>query len=524
MVNLPPPRAPRIRTRVALTLLAAAVGLLTCTCQPRASTAARPGIRPPAVAGQFYPKDPGPLRAAVQAYLEHAVARRGGRPIALVLPHAGYPYSGQIAADGWRQVQGEDYDLVVILGTHHTVGDFGGAAVYPGTGFATPLGVMEVDTAAAAAWRAADPAVSADPAPHQGEHSIEVHVPFAQVVLPRAKLLPVVVGTEDPAICERLGRSLARVLAGRRVLLVASSDLSHYPDYDVAVASDRAVLAAIARLDPAGLHRTIAAQMGAGRAGLETCACGEGGVLVAMEAAKGLGANRGMVISCANSGDTPVGDRSRVVGYGAAELAAGDAGADTGALDRSAPAAAGAELGLEDKRQLLQLARRTLQQWFESGTVPLPRGFSPVASRNQGAFVTLLQRGQLRGCIGHMAEDLPLDQVVATMALAAAFEDPRFSPLQAGELADVEIEISALTPLERVSGPEAVVIGRDGVQIRKDGRVGVFLPQVPVEQGWDRPALMENLSLKAGLPRDAWQQGAEFYTFRSVMFRESEFR
>ena len=121
------------------------------------------------------------------------------------------------------------------------------------------------------------------------------------------------------------------------------------------------------------------------------------------------------------------------------------------------------------------------------------------------------------------AEDLPLGQAVGAMAIAAALQDPRFPPLEQRELRDLEIEISALTPLERVAGPGAVVIGRDGVEIRKSGRAAVFLPQVPVEQGWDRPTLMRELCRKAGLPEDAWKSGAEFYTFRSVVFRESEF-
>jgi hypothetical protein len=264
--------------------------------------------------------------------------------------------------------------------------------------------------------------------------------------------------------------------------------------------------------------------MRAGYAGLETCACGEGPVLVAMEAARALGARRGVVLSRANSGDTPAGDRDRVVGYGAVMFTAGTSGADTAALAEPADAPRDAVLGPAEKRQLLKLARRTLERWFASGTAPLPRGLSPAARRKQGAFVTLLERGKLRGCIGRMAEDLPLGQVVESMALSAAFEDRRFPQLQASELGDVEIEISVLTPLARVTGPGDVVIGRDGVQMRKDGRAAVFLPQVPVEQGWDRAALMENLCLKAGLPKDAWKRGAEFFTFRSVLFRESEFR
>jgi len=507
-----------------LVLLAATIVFNSVTCSSPAATTPKATVRPPAVAGQFYPREPAKLEAAVKAFLADAVPARGERPIALVLPHAGYVYSGQIAADGWRQAAGQAYDLVVILGTNHTTPGFMGVSVYPGAGFRTPLGVAEVDTAAAAALLAKGGMINSDVRVHEREHSIEVQVPFAQVLLPGVRILPVIVGTEDPPVLARFVQALARVLAGRNALIVASSDLSHYPDDEGSVAADRAVLAAMARMDAAGLQRVAAAQLRAGRRGLETCACGEGAIIVAMESARALGARRGIVLSRANSGDVPVGDPARVVGYGAVMFCAGRGEMDVAALDPPAAAAADAALDPADRKALLRLARRTLERWFATGTVPLPRGFSPAARRKRGAFVTLYERGELRGCIGHMAGDRPLAQNVGAMALAAATEDPRFPPLEPAELKDIEIEISVLTPLVRVAGPEAVVVGRDGVQLRKNGRAAVFLPQVATEQGWGRDALMENLCLKAGLAKDAWKSGAEFWTFRSVHFRESQSR
>jgi hypothetical protein len=321
-------------------------------------------------------------------------------------------------------------------------------------------------------------------------------------------------------LCERLGQALAKVLAGRRALLVASSDLAHYPDYADARASDRAVLESVARLDLAGVHRAATVEPGGARPALVTGACGEAPVMAAIAAARALGATRGVVLSWANSGDTSFGDRDRVVGYGAAMLAAGPPGADLAALESPPAEPAGAALNADAERQLLRFARRTLERILATDTAPLARDLPPAARRLQGAFVTLREHGELRGCIGYMGEDQPLGQVVGRMTLAAAFQDTRFQPVTAAELPRIEIEISALTPLTRVAGPDAVVIGRDGVRIHKDGRVGVFLPEVPVEQRWDRTALMENLCLKAGLPRDAWTRGAELYTFRSIHFGE----
>jgi AmmeMemoRadiSam system protein B len=288
------------------------------------------------VAGSFYPNDARRLEAEVRRLLEDAVPPRGERPLALVVPHAGYVFSGQIAADGFRQAMGHKYDLVVLLGTNHTAPFFTAVSVFLGEGFRTPLGVAQADGDAAAALVAADPDCTSDPRPHEREHSIEVLVPFVQVALRGLPILPVIVGCERPELCTRLGVALAKALAGRRALVVASSDLSHYPSYQDAVVSDRAVLAAIARLDPDGLRASIADQLRSGRRGLETCACGEAPVLAAMEAARAMGATAGVVVSHATSGDSELGDRLRVVGYGSVMLTAGPAGADLSALDEPA--------------------------------------------------------------------------------------------------------------------------------------------------------------------------------------------
>jgi AmmeMemoRadiSam system protein A len=138
--------------------------------------------------------------------------------------------------------------------------------------------------------------------------------------------------------------------------------------------------------------------------------------------------------------------------------------------------------------------------------------------------VTLKKKGQLRGCIGHMAEDTPLAQVVGAMAIQAAFNDRRFRPVLENELADIEVEISVLTPAKPVSGPEEIVIGRDGVILAKRGRSAVFLPQVATEQGWSRDEMLEQLSKKAGLPSGSWKEGAQFKTFQAEVFHESEFK
>jgi AmmeMemoRadiSam system protein A len=289
-----------------------------------------------------------------------------------------------------------------------------------------------------------------------------------------------------------------------------------------------------------------------------------------MAAARALGGGRGTVISYANSGDAPVGEPDRVVGYGAVMFSAGGeadgaaggeggggsadspggaggadgaagaggaAGADRaadrdwarGAAQKSGAAAAAlagrpdaGRLSATDRRALFAIARGAIGRYLETGTAPLTRDCSPALSVRQGAFVTLKKHGALRGCIGHMAEDTPLCQVVAAMALRAAFDDQRFVPLARDEFAAVEIEISVLTPARPVPGPDAVVTGRDGVILRKSGHSAVFLPQVATEQGWDRDTYLTQLARKAGLPGDAWRSGAELLTFQAEVYRERD--
>ncbi len=489
-------------------------------------------VRPPAVAGQFYPGQQAALRASVRSFLAAARAAPGERPLALVLPHAGHVFCGQIMADGYRQVQGRDYDLVIVLGTNHTSPGLRGAAVDTRDAYATPLGRVAIDREAAAALVAAERACVDDPAPFAREHSLEVQLPFLQEVLPDARILPVVVGAVDPGLSERIGRAVAAVArerVGGKALIIASSDLSHYPAKADAESVDRAVLEAVASLDPARVRATIDRQMRRNLPGLSTCACGEAPILVAMSAARALGADRGQVLGYANSGDVPQGDPRRVVGYGAVAFTASGGGGSGVAPGESgagaAPAAGSAasgRLGDADRRALFALAREAIRSHLESGAAPPAPLCAGALAARRGVFVTLKKQGELRGCIGHLADDLPLCQAVAAMAAQAAFNDRRFAPLARHELAAVELEISVLTPPVPVSGPDAIVTGRDGVILRQAGRSAVFLPQVATEQGWDRDTFLTQLALKAGLPPDAWRSGAELLAFQADVYRESE--
>jgi len=481
-------------------------------------------IRMPAVSGQFYPSDQKRLRQAIAQFLQDAVTARIEKPVALVVPHAGYIYSGQVAADGYRQVRDLQPDVVVILGTNHADPGFRDISVWARGSYRTPLGDAPIDETLAAMLLAANTDCRFERGVHLREHSVEVQVPFVQTVFPRARIVPVVIGAPDPAMCSRFGATLAKVLKERRALIVASSDLSHYPAYGDANQADRETLEAVTALDVRAFDSRLQTLMGRGVRGLDTCACGAGPIMAAMAAAKGLGAVRGIVVSYANSGDVLVGDRSRVVGYGAVVMAAGGEG-PPGVFKDGAPTAPVPEaLAASDKRTLLAFARKTLQSYLATETLPLARNFPPRLQALQGAFVTLKKHGSLRGCIGHMAADTALGQVVGAMAMEAAFNDLRFSPLAAADLRDVEIEISVLTPFKPITSAAEIKLGRDGVILHKGDKSAVFLPQVATENGWDLPEMMENLCLKAGLPAGGWKQGARLFIFQTEVFSESEFR
>ncbi len=468
-------------------------------------------VRPAAVAGSWYPGDPDELAAMVDGFLG-AVKPVDGEPIALVVPHAGYVYSGPVAAYGFKQLEGGDCEVAVIVAADHQPPLSRPISVWAEGGFETPLGVVPVDVELAEALVAADPRITFDPAAHEGEHPIEIELPFLRRVCPRCRIVPVLMGADDEETVAALADALLSVLPGRRAVVIASSDLSHYPRREDAVQVDGATLAAIESGDPATVRATMAASMAMGVPGLVTCACGEGPILVTMRVAAGLGADTVTVLRYANSADSPYGDPERVVGYGAVMF-----------WHYEPPDLTEARRG-----ELLKLARTTIAQYLATGRIPNYETDDPVLVRRSGAFVTLKKGGNpstglgadLRGCVGHLWADTPLYRVVQEMAVAAATSDARFPPLTTEELDEVAIEISVLSPLRRITDVQQIEIGVHGLVLVKSGHEGVLLPQVPVERGWDRKEFLENLCLKAGLPRDCWANRPTLYAFTATVFGE----
>ncbi len=493
----PSPSLPRGETREATVIPKQAVGEAKTPAQALA-------VRQPVVAGKFYPADPNELERLVDSYLARA-SRSAGRPVALIAPHAGYIYSGQVAAYAFKQIEGQHYDVVVLLGTNHTSARFRDISVYAEGSFATPLGEVSVDTELAQRLLAAHKRIVFDPESHRQEHSIEVELPFLQRILENFKIVPIVVGASTLENCRILSDALAEVLVDRKALVVASSDMSHYPTYQDANRIDGRMLAAIESLDAEKVQQEDRACMGEGVSNLACTLCGLGPVMAAMMYARKVGANQATTLAYMNSGDTDTGTRSGVVGYGAV------------VFWRWEPV----DLSAEEKTELLKIARQAIAARLQSKPTPSLSIRNPKLLQPSGAFVTLKKRGELRGCIGHILARDPLYLTVQAAAVSAATEDPRFSPLSARELDEIIIEISVLSPMQRIQNVEEIQVGTHGLYIRKGQRSGLLLPQVAPEQGWDRAAFLAGVCRKAGLPEDAWRTGdAALYSFTAQVFGE----
>jgi AmmeMemoRadiSam system protein B/AmmeMemoRadiSam system protein A len=466
-------------------------------------------IREPAVAGAFYPERPDILSRDVKRYLDNAKTEKvEGEIIALVSPHAGYMYSGQVAAYAYKLIEGKTFESVVVVGPSHRA-LFKGASLYARGGYRTPLGVVPIDVELSKRMMEKRKEIQFLPEAHAQEHSLEVQIPFLQVVLKSFKLIPIVM---EPywswETCQFVAQAISETVRGKNVLLIASSDLSHFHSYEKAVQLDKIVLNHIERFDPAGLNRDL----GSGRCE----ACGGGPIISIMLAAKALGANKGKVLKYLNSGDV-TGDRGRVVGYGASVFYKSVGGTEKMKEEKKV----GVDLGLtdNDKKTLHHIAKTVIENKVKGKAVPEFKIDSPLLKENRGAFVTINKKGELRGCIGYIEGHGPLHRTIEEMAEAAAFRDPRFPPVKEKELPELEIEISVLTPLRKITDVNEIEVGKHGIYIKKGWFSGLLLPQVATEYGWDRQTFLEHTCQKAGLPSSAWRdKDTEIYIFSADIF------
>jgi hypothetical protein len=477
-------------------------------------------VRKPAVAGQFYPGDPVTLAKQLSDFFKNAKKEPvPGKIVALISPHAGYMYSGQVAAYSFKLLEGLSFETVVVISPSH-VAYFPGASVYNGGSYETPLGQIPVDTTLAGQIADANKKVFLSDKGHsfagmRGEHALEVELPFLQLVLGRFKLVAIVVADQDWVTCEALGEALSKALKGKNALIVASTDLSHFHPYDEAVRLDNIVMNHVNSFDPEELHADLASKV---------CeACGGGPVLATMLAAKGLGADKAKVLKYANSGDV-TGDKSGVVGYMAAVIYDSEAAAE--GRRESEEKKVGIESGLseDDKETLMNIARTTIEHRVKGETLPEFEVDSPILKENRGAFVTIHKQGRLRGCIGYIQAIKPLYVTIQEMAEAAALNDHRFPPVSAEELDALDLEISVLTPLRKIRDVDEIEVGKHGIVLKKGYHQGVFLPQVATEQGWDRTTFLSEICFKAGIhDKNCWKdEDAEIFIYSAEVFKEKK--
>jgi AmmeMemoRadiSam system protein B/AmmeMemoRadiSam system protein A len=486
-------------------------------------------------ASRWYPGDPERLRSAVEAYMAQAeVEAVPGRPLAVIVPHAGYVYSGSVAGHAFRALQDAgcvDHTVAVIGDTHAGMGR-ADVAVWAAGAFETPLGLIHVDEAMAQALVDADSRIEHEKRAFQSEHPVENQLPFIQVACPGAQIVPVVIRYPSLDNAQMLAEALLSALSHteRPVLIVASTDLSHYYPYQQARQIDEVTLQAIASLEPEAVLNSPQRCDELGVVDEPLTMCSMGSVMTALIAARQMGASQATVLHYANSGDVPFGGRDQVVGYGAVVLwepregSGGSAYEDVVFALPSLPEKPGEPIVLSPyvQDELLVLARRTIEQFLASEAVPPFRASDPAFQQPLGAYVTYEKDGALRGCLGRLDGDWPVYLNVQYAAIASALNDPRFEPITLEELKDLDIEITVLHPMREISDPKEIWIGRDGVLMRVGDEAGaLFLPQVPVDQGWDVEDTLLNLCHKAGLPDDAWKRDdARFYVFGGQWFAE----
>jgi len=469
--------------------------------------------RQPVVAGSFYPGTKEALESSLmKLFSEARPAKLNGRVQTLIVPHAGYSYSGMVAASGFKSIpKDEKYSNIFIIASSHRE-QFKGASVYSVGNYTTPLGEARVNREIANALIHENNQIFFRRVAHDREHSIEVQIPFLQYHFNETPpIIPIVMGSSSIAAASDLAKALLPYFVPEN-LFVISSDFSHYPDYKDAIRIDGLTGDAIMTKDPEHFYNTIRNISQEAIENLSTPSCGWSSIMTMLYMAD---RNKNIKISpilYQNSGDSPIGDKERVVGYWA--IAGHELPEETRAYT------------LEDseKKELLDISRNTLETFLQSGSfyeVPL-NDVSGTIKQPAGAFVSLYMGGRLRGCIGNFSPSKPLYLLVQEMTLAAAMRDHRFAPVESTELAYIDIEISVLTPLQQINSIEEFQLGRHGIYMMKDGKSGTYLPQVASGTGWSAEEFLGHCAReKAGIGWDGWKE-ADLFVYEAIVFGEEK--
>jgi MEMO1 family protein len=465
--------------------------------------------RQPCVAGQFYPGTEAALKDELDQLFERALPKKAGNPLAIISPHAGYVFSGQVAASAFNQIdKNKTYKRVFLIGSSHRT-QFDGASVYNRGNYVTPAGEVTVDTALAdklieehACFR-----FSAEADLH--EHSLEVQLPFLQHQLgKKITLVPIVIATQSVNTIENISDALAPFFTSEN-LFVISTDFSHYPPYDQACEVDQQTADAIASNSPATFLSSIKKSESRSIPNLATAICGWTSVLTLLNITGKMQDIEITALEYKNSGDADYGSKDQVVGYWAM------------AVYKNSRSITGDEaFDKEEKQQLLDIARDAISGHVGYGLsyAANPSRLSKKLHGLSGAFVSVYVQGKLRGCIGRFDPGEPLHAVVAELAISAATGDPRFSPVTGDEIVALGIEISVLTPLKKIQSISEIETGKHGIYIKKGQQCGTFLPQVAKEHNWSREDFLGYCACdKAKIGWEGWKD-AEIFIYEAIIF------
>lgn len=472
---------------------------------------AQQGDRPSYSAGKFYKNDSAKLSVDLEYLFKNATNLGINNVHAIISPHAGYVYSGEVSATAFKQIDPDKkYENIFIIGSSHTM-PINGASIYSAGDYLTPLGKVYVNTTLGKKLIEQNKYLSFVPQAHQNEHILENQLPFLQFYLTKEfKIIPISIGTDNETILMSLANTLKPYL-NENNLFIISADFSHYPRYRDAQKADSLTARAITRNNVSDFQLAIDNNETHNYPGLVTSTCGSTAIKMLLHITESDSNWKYIPLEYKNSGDCPIGDTNRVVGYFALALIK--------ELQNES-----AFLSSKDKSDLLQIARLTIDEYITKNEMPLidPTQLSDQLKVECGAFVTLNKNKQLRGCIGRFVADEPLYKVVQEMAISAATQDHRFPMVGAPELEMIELEISVLTPLEKINSIDEIKLGRDGIFIVKGSRSGTFLPQVASETGWNLEEFLGHCARdKAGIGWEGWKD-ATIYTYQAIVFSEAD--
>lgn len=464
--------------------------------------------RKPAVAGQFYPATSDKLQKELNKLFEKAEKKQASEEIlqAIISPHAGYIFSGQVAASAFNQIQDKAlYEHVIVLASSHQF-HFSGAAVYTGGNYETPLGEIETDIQEAKKIIDSSPVFHDNPEAHLYEHSLEVQLPFLQHKLGHNfKLIPIILGTNSALDCKKIATALSPYFTPEN-LFVISTDFSHYPNYNDAGKIDTTTANAICKNKAEALLTTLEGNASQRIKGLATSLCGWTSVLTLLYLTEKKKVKFSQ-IDYKNSGDTALyGDKKRVVGYWAIAVYA-----------KTAPFS----ISEDDKHEILDHARKAIDYYLKIGEKSQYKKAGPgsILNKKIGAFVSVYVDSELRGCIGGFARNKSLNKIISEMSVSAIC-DRRFKTVNLSELDQLTLEISLLSPLKKIHSPKEIELGRHGIYIRKGLNSGTFLPQVVKKTNWNVSEYLGHCAReKAGLGWEGWKT-AELFTYEVVIIKD----